>query len=282
MTVSASNSTSNSIHPTAIIAPGAEIGRDVQIGAYSIVGSEVRIGDGSIIGPHVVLEGRVTLGQRNFISQFASIGSRPQDLKFKGEPSEVIIGDDNQIREYVTIQPGTEHGTMKTIIGNKNLFMVGSHVAHDCRVGNANVVANGVAFAGHVQIGSGVILGGMVGLHQFIRVGDLAFIGAGSMVAKDVPPFAMAQGDRCSMRGINLVGLKRSGVGLEDVRAIKRAYRHLFFQTGSMPERVAALDPALAANISVQRVTSFLESSRRGFISFRTRDPNAIADEAVE
>lgn len=269
------------IHPTALVAAGAEIGEGVSIGAYSVIGPDVRIGPGTSVGPHVVIEGRTTIGARNLIHQFASLGSRPQDLKFKGEPSELIIGDDNQIREYVTIQPGTAHGTMKTIVGSGNLFMVSSHVAHDCRVGDRNVVANGVAFGGHVEVGTGVILGGMAGLHQFVRVGDLAFIGAGSMVSRDVPPFAMAQGDRCSLRGINLVGLRRAGVPASDIQAVKRAYRKMFMQKGGPKLNAESLEADLVGIPAVQRIVAFLGASRRGFVSFKTR-VGAEEEDAVE
>ena len=205
---------SDCIHPTAIIDPAAEIGPEVEIGPYSVIGPHVQLGSQCRIGPHVVIEGHTTLGEQCQISQFASLGAPPQDLKYKGEPSTLVIGRRNVIREYVTLQPGTASGHMTTTIGDENLFMASSHVAHDGIVGNRNVFANSVALGGHVTIGNSVILGGLVGIHQFVRIGDFAFISGGTLVGEDVPPYCFGQfgqTPRGALRGVNTIGLKRAG-----------------------------------------------------------------------
>lgn len=220
----------STIHSSAIIQPGAEISQGCKIGPYSIIGANVKLGPNCEIGSHVVLDGHTTIGAGTRIFPFAAIGTDPQDLKFSGEPSVLEIGERNIIREYVTIQAGTAHGTMRTTVGNENLFMCHSHVGHDCIVGSNNWFANSVALSGHVTIGSRVILGGLAGVHQFVEVGDLAFIGAGAMVAQDIPPYCMSQGDRARLTGINKVGLKRAGFSEEEVRRVIQVFRDLFIR----------------------------------------------------
>ncbi|MCL4139356.1 UNVERIFIED_CONTAM: hypothetical protein GTU68_039304, partial [Idotea baltica] len=200
-----------SIHSTAIIHEGASLGEGTEVGPYSVIGSKVKLGKNNIIKSHVVIEGNTEIGDENTFFQFASVGAAPQDLKFHGEDSKLIIGNKNTIREYVTLQPGTEGGGMLTSIGDQNLFMASSHVGHDCKVGNANVIANSVALAGHVTIHDFVIMGGLSAVHQFVRIGDSSMISGGSMVIKDIPPFSIAQGDRASLVGINKIGLERRG-----------------------------------------------------------------------
>jgi UDP-N-acetylglucosamine acyltransferase len=252
------------LHPTAIVAAGAELGDGVVIGAYTVIGPQVRIGAGTRVGPHVVIEGRTTLGARNEVFQFASIGAVPQDLKYHGEPSELLIGDDNRIREFVTLQPGTEGGGMVTRVGDGNLLMNYAHVAHDCILGDRNIVANGTQLGGHVRIESGVVVGALCGIHQFARLGESAIIGAGSMVSQDVPPFCNATGDRATLHGLNSLGLKRRGLSAETIRAIRHAYR-LMFQSGL---RVAEAVPRVRAEIpgvaEVERFVAFIEKSERG------------------
>lgn len=255
---------SANIHPTAIVDNKAEIASDVTIGAYSIIGPNVKIASGTKVGPHVVIEGHTSIGEKCNIFQFASLGAAPQDLKFKGEPSTLIIGKNNTIREFVTLQPGTASGTMSTEIGNNNLFMANSHVAHDCRVGNNNVFANSVALAGHVTIHNNAILGGMAGIHQFARVGSLVMISAGSMVAQDVPPYCMIQGDRACIRGLNLIGLQRSGMTEEEIIAIKKTYRHLFSTVGKLKEKIQSLSSEIASNPKIKHMTDFILESKRG------------------
>lgn len=259
------------IHPTAIIDPAAKIGEGTKIGPYSIIGPHVVLGRDNDIGPHVVIEGRTTIGDKNTIFQFASVGAIPQDLKYRGEPSELIIGSRNIIRECVTLQPGTTGGGMITKIGDQNLFMANTHVGHDTFVGSRCVFANGAALAGHVIVGDGVIVGGLSGIHQFVRLGDVAMIGAGAMVSQDVPPYFMAQGDRAKIHGLNRVGLERNGGSREDLAAIRSLYRSVFTPTvvpgaprRTFKERLAASKAEIGANPRAAQVIAFLESSERG------------------
>jgi len=196
------------IHPTAIVAPGAVLDDDIEIGPYAVVGPRVRIGRGTRVGAHAVVDGNTTVGCDNQIFQMASVGAPPQDLKYRGEDSELIIGDRNIIREFATLNPGTTGGGMVTRIGDRNLLMNYSHVGHDCRLGSRNVVANGAQLAGHVTIEDFVVIGGLVGILQFVKVGESAILGGGAMVTQDVPPFCNATGDRATLHGLNLVGLK--------------------------------------------------------------------------
>ena len=254
----------STIHPTAIVEDGAELGEDVTVGPYSIIGAKVQIGDRTRIGPHVVIDGFTSLGPENVIFQFASVGAAPQDLKYKGEPTKLEIGAKNVIREYVTLNPGTLTGRSKTVIGSGNLFMVSSHVAHDCVVGNNNVFANSVALAGHVSIGNNVILGGLSALHQFTRVGDYAFLSGGAMVVSDVPPYCFGDGDPCHLRGINLIGLKRAGFTEREMSDVKRAYRFHFGARGSVERNLKELPPELAEGSRVKFMIDFIAGSERG------------------
>ncbi len=252
------------IHPSAVIDKKATLGVGVEIGPYSVVGAGVVIEDRCVLGSHVVVQGPTTVGAETVIHPFASVGGAPQDLKFRGEASSLVIGKRNQIRENVTLQRGTSHGSMTTIIGDNNLFMVGSHVAHDCIVGNNNVIANHVSLAGHVRIGNNTILGGMVGVHQFCRIGDYAILGAGAMVGQDVPPYCIGQGDRCCLRGINIIGLKRAEFKESDISDIKRAYRTLFLGPGRFQNRLEQFPEDLAKRPAVQLFLSFITNSERG------------------
>lgn len=258
------NISSTLIHPTAIVDSKAEIDSSVRIGAYSIIGPNVKIAAGSKIGPHVVIDGHTSLGSGCNVSPFASLGGAPQDLKFKGEPSTLVIGTNNTVREYVTLQPGTGSGTMTTTIGDNNLFMANSHVAHDCRVGNNNIFANSVALAGHVTIQNNVILGGMAGIHQFARVGSYVMVSAGSMVAQDVPPYCIIQGDRACLRGLNLIGLQRSGMSENEITAIKKIYRALFSTVGRLKEKIESLPPEIQNEPKTKFMIDFILQSKRG------------------
>lgn len=252
------------VHPTAVVAAGAELAADVVVGAYSLIGAQVRIGPGTRVGAHVVIEGRTTLGARNEVFPFASIGTVPQDLKYHGEPSELSIGDDNRIREFCTLQPGTEGGGMATRVGNGNLLMNYAHVAHDCLLGDRNIVANGTQLGGHVTIESGVVIGALCGIHQFARLGESAIVGAGSMVSQDVPPFCNATGDRATLHGLNSLGLKRRGLSPDAVRAIRQAYR-LMFQSGlRVVEAAARIRAEIPGVAEVERFVAFIEGSERG------------------
>ncbi len=258
------------VHPTAVIDPKAKLGEDVKVGPYTIVGPHVSLGDGSQIGPHVVIEGRTTLGKNCKVYQFTSLGSPPQDLKFNNEPSTLEIGDNNVIRESVTMNPGTEHGNMKTVIGNNNLFMVGAHVAHDCIVGDNNVIANNATLAGHVEVGNKVILGGLIAIHQFSRVGDFAILSGGTMAAKDIPPYCIGQGDRARLRGINVIALRRNGFSEDAIKDIRRLYR--IFTNGSVkPEafeqRIQETKPELLEKEYVKLFVEFIKKSSRGILT---------------
>ena len=257
----------SNIHPTAIIFEGAEIGPSVVVGPYCVVGSNVKLGKGTKLHSHVVIEGHTSLGSDNEVYPFACLGTAPQDLKFGGEASTLEIGDANKIRESVTMQPGTITGHMKTVVGSNNLFMANCHVAHDCVVGNHNVMANSVALAGHVEVQDHVILGGMAGIHQFTRLGSMAFIGAGAMVSQDVPPYCIAQGDRALIKGLNLVGLRRSGFKSEEIVGIKKAYRHFFSTVGHIKEKLETLPTDLASIAKVAIMVEFISGSKRGLAS---------------
>ncbi|AGT08179.1 acyl-ACP--UDP-N-acetylglucosamine O-acyltransferase [Paracoccus aminophilus] len=209
------------IHPSAIIEPGAEIGPGCEIGPFCIVGPEVRLGAGVTLQSHVVLTGATTIGDETAIFPFASIGQAPQDLKFKGEKTQLIIGKRNRIREYVTMNPGTEGGGGITQVGDDGLFMAGAHVAHDCRIGDRVILVNHVSVAGHCVLEDDVIVGGLSGVHQFVRIGHGAMIGALSMVTADVIPFGLVQGPRAHLDGLNLVGLKRRGASRDEIHALR-------------------------------------------------------------
>ena len=214
-------------HPTAVVDPAAELDDDVEVGPYSIIGPGAKIGKGTRIKSHVVIEGNTSIGKDNVVYQFATVGSSPQDLKYKGEDSQLIIGDGNTIREYASLNPGTAGGGLVTRIGARNLLMMQCHIAHDCVIGNDNIVANGATLGGHVAVGDNVIIGGLVGVHQFVAIGSGAIIGAGSMVSKDVPPYCNATGDRVRLRGLNIEGLKRRGFDGHRIAALRQAYRIL-------------------------------------------------------
>lgn len=252
------------IHPSAVIAPGAELAADVTVGPYTVIGERVRIGARTLVGPHVVLDGRTTIGTDNRFFPYASVGAPPQDLKYRGEDSELVIGNENVIREFCTLNPGTAGGGMISRIGDGNLLMNYSHVAHDCRLGNYNVLANGVQLGGHVEIGDHAILGALSGIHQFVRIGESAIIGAGSMVSLDVAPFCNATGDRARLLGLNSVGLKRRGFPPEVQSALKHAY-HLIFQSSlKLTEAAQRVREEIQAVPEVERFLAFIEQSERG------------------
>ncbi|MDO5620414.1 MAG: acyl-ACP--UDP-N-acetylglucosamine O-acyltransferase [Paracoccus sp. (in: a-proteobacteria)] len=209
------------IHPSAVIEPGAEIGQGAEIGPFCVVGPQVRIGDGAVLKSHVVVTGETVIGAETVIYPFACIGEVPQDLKFRGESTRLEIGARNRIREYVTMNPGTEGGGGVTRVGDDGLFMAGSHVAHDCQIGNRVILVNNVAIAGHCILEDDVIVGGLSGVHQFVRIGRGAMIGAVTMVTADVIPYGLVQGPRGHLDGLNLVGLKRHGASRADIAALR-------------------------------------------------------------
>jgi UDP-N-acetylglucosamine acyltransferase len=236
----------------------------VEIGPYAVIGPKARIGAHTTVGPHAVIEGRTTIGERNRIFQFASLGAIPQDLKYAGEDTQLVIEDDNQIREFTTLHIGTSGGGGVTRIGSRNLFMANSHVAHDCRVGNGCILANSSAIAGHVEMGDHVTCGGLSAVHQFTRLGDFAFIAGGAMVAMDVPPYCTAQGDRAELAGLNTVGLTRHGFSEEQIGRIKEAYRILFRSKLLQIEALAKLRVEHAGHPEIDRLLDFVGNSKRG------------------
>ncbi len=252
------------IHPTAVVERGAELGIDVEVGPYAIVGPHVRIGDRSRIGAHAVVDGRTTMGKENQIFPHAAVGFVPQDLKYAGEPTRLEMGDANIVREFATVHIGTVGGGGVTRIGSRNLLMAYSHVAHDCTLGDGNIIANCGTLAGHVTLGNHVILGGLSAVHQFVRIGDHAFISGGSMVAMDVPPYCTAQGDRAKLVGLNTVGLKRHGWDEEAVRTMKNVYRTVFRSDLGLREALAQVRAEHTDDPRVMAFVEFIEASERG------------------
>jgi UDP-N-acetylglucosamine acyltransferase len=226
------------IHPTAIVAPGAMLAEDVAVGPYCIVGDNVTLGAGVKLLSHVVIDGCTTIGEATRIFPFASIGLEPQDLKYRGEKSELHIGCNNTIREYVTMNPGTTGGGMITRIGDNGLFMVGAHVAHDCQIGDHVIMANNATLAGHVAVEDYAVLGGLCAVHQFVRIGRHAMIGGMSGVERDVIPYGQVMGDRARLCGLNIIGMQRRGFSREDIQALRNAYQFLFSSDGTLTDRV--------------------------------------------
>ncbi len=249
------------IHPTALIDPKAELGADVVIGPFCTVGPRVRLGNGVRLISHVVVDGLTTIGEGTTVYPFASLGLRPQDLKFKGEESRLEIGKNNQIREQVSMNPGTEGGGLVTSVGDNGLFMVGSHVAHDCKLGDHVILANNATLAGHVTLGDYVIIGGLSAVHQFVRIGPFAIIGGMSGVEKDVIPFGLVKGERAHLAGLNMVGLERRGFGREEVRALRGAYRMLFAPEGTLAERLEETAAHYKSNAQVAQIVDFIRAA---------------------
>ena len=254
------------IHPTAIIEPGAKLADDVQVGPYSYIGNDVEIGAGTIIESHVVVKGPSTLGQNNHIYQFASVGEACQDKKYKDEPTQLIIGDNNVIRECATIHRGTIQDQGITKIGSNNLFMAYTHVAHDAVIGDNVIFANNASVAGHVHIGNWVILAGNSGVHQFCKVGDHAFIGMYSGVNQDVPPYVTTIGTPARPVAINTEGLKRRGFESDEIMALRRAYKTLFRKGLKADEAVAQLTDDAQQFPAIQPMIDLVQQSERGII----------------
>jgi UDP-N-acetylglucosamine acyltransferase len=254
------------IHPQAIVHPGASLGRDVHIGAFSIIGEHVEIGDGTWVGPHVVINGPTRIGRNNRIFQFASVGEIPQDLKFAGETSWLEIGDGNTIRECCTLSRGTTGGGAVTRVGNDNLFMAYAHVAHDCQIGDHTVFANGATLAGHVEVGDYAILGGLSAVHQFCRLGAHIMVGGGSIVLQDVPPYLMVQGNTAKTFGLNLRGLKRRGFSAEAIEALKDAYRTLYRSGLTVSAALERLQELALRQREVAEFVAFVRGAERGIV----------------
>ncbi len=260
------------IHQTAIIEDGAQLGKNVKVGAYAYIGPKVVIGDGCEIGNGAQITGKTTIGKNNRIFSHAVIGAIPQDLKYNGEETELIIGDNNTIREFCFFNPGTLQGGGVTKIGSGSLFMAYVHIAHDCIIGDNCILANNATLAGHVELGNHVVVGGMTPIHQFVKVGDFAMLGGASAVNQDIPPYCLAEGNRAHLRGLNLVGLRRH-IDRSDIDAIKRAYRELFLK--KRPIREAAEELMAIDNTYVQKIAKFCLETKRG-IPYHSKDAGQI------
>lgn len=254
------------IHPTAIVHPGARLGTGVEIGAYSIIGENVELGDGTTVAAHAVVEGHTRVGRNNRIFQFASVGSAPQDKKYRGEPTRLEIGDGNTIREFVSINTGTAQDGGVTRIGDDNWIMAYAHVAHDCVIGSHTILANNAQLAGHCLIGDWAILGGFTGVHQFVRVGAHAMTGGGTILFQDVPPYVTAVGNPAKPYGINAEGLRRRGFAPEAIAAIKQGYRTLYRRGLPLADARALLAEAAAAAPEIDALVRFLDASQRGLL----------------
>ena len=248
------------IDPTAIIEPGAEIGAGVQIGPFAVIGPHAVLHEGVRIHSHVVIGGRTEIGAGSEIFPFASLGHAPQDRKFRGEESRLVIGAGNVIREHVTMNPGTEQGGLVTRIGNNGLFLTGAHVAHDCRIGDNVLLVNNATLGGHCVVEDFASVGGLSAVHQFVRIGAYAFVGGMSGVENDVIPFGMALGNRAYLAGLNIVGLKRRNFDREQIHTLRKAYRMLFATEGTLLERLDDVEKMFPDEGSVQRIVQFIKA----------------------
>ena len=250
------------IHKTAIIDPKAKISSNIKIGPYSVIGPNVEIGDGTTIHSHVNISGNTIIGKDNKIYPFSSIGNDPQDLKYNGEETKLIIGDKNTIREYVTINPGTVGGGGKTLIGDNCLFMISSHVAHDCLVGNNVIIANNVPLGGHATIDDNVVIGGNSAVQQFTRIGKMAMIGGMTGVLHDVIPYGLSTGNRNSLQGLNLIGLRRSKIKNKEILGLSEAYKEIF-ATKNLTENISKLNSSFQDNPLVKKVIEFIIKDKK-------------------
>jgi UDP-N-acetylglucosamine acyltransferase len=248
------------LHPTAIVHDGARLGADVEIGPYSIVGAHVTLGDGVRLQSHVIIEGETEIGEGCVVHPFANLGGPPQHSAHKGELTRLVIGERNMIREHVTMHTGTVSGRGVTVVGSDGLFMAGSHVAHDCIVGNNVVLANCATLGGHVHMADYVFMGGLAAAHQFSRIGRYSFIGGLAAVTKDVIPFGSVWGNHAHLEGLNLVGLRRRGFSREQVNQLRAAYRLLFADEGTFQERLADVAETYAASPEVMEIVSFIQA----------------------
>jgi UDP-N-acetylglucosamine acyltransferase len=259
------------IHPTAVIHGKAKIGKNVSIGPYCCIGANVKIGDGVELKAHVVIDGQTSIGTDSKFFPFASIGFPPQDLKYSGEESTLAIGERNIVREHVTMNPGTDGGGLETRIGNDNLFMVGAHVAHDCKVGNNVIMANNATLAGHVIVDDYAIIGGLAAVHQFCRIGRHAMIGGMSGVENDIIPYASVLGGRAWLSGLNLVGLKRRGFSKDEIKSLRVAYRQLFAEEGLLSERIEDVASQFSEIEGIMEIVAFMRAeSQRGLTQPRS------------
>ncbi|ASK27228.1 acyl-ACP--UDP-N-acetylglucosamine O-acyltransferase [Neisseria chenwenguii] len=254
------------IHPTAIIEDGAKIGENVEIGPFCLIGENVEIGKNTVLNSHIVVKGITKIGEDNRIFQFASIGEDNQDLKYKGEPTETVIGNRNLIREHVTVHRGTVQGGGITRVGDDNLLMINAHVAHDCQIRNRCILANNATLAGHVELDDFVIVGGMSAIHQFVVVGAHAMLGGCSAVAQDVPPYVIAQGNHAGPYGVNIEGLKRRGFEKNTIHAVRNAYKLLYRSGLPLEEAQAQIETAAKDEPALSLFADFFKRSTRGII----------------
>ena len=268
------------IHPTALVDPAARLAEGVNVGPFAVIGPEVSVGVGSVIGPHVVIDGRVSIGSDNHIFPGACIGLEPQDLKYAGDDTEVVIGDGNRIREYVTINRATASGE-RTVLGHHNLLMAYSHIGHNCRLGDRIVIANGVAVAGHVDIDDRAVIGGVLGIHQFVHIGSLAMVGGMSRIDRDIPPYAIVEGHPGRLRGLNLIGLRRSGLADANDGAVMKELQLLWklIYRSEFPLSEALAQARLQQlSAPAEKLVAFLENSckqgRRGPCRPSASDPS--------
>jgi len=259
------------IHKTAIIEDGAVVADSVQIGPYCYIGANVEIGEGTVIGSHTTIEGFTKIGKNNKIYSHAVLGSDPQDLKFRGEKVFLEIGDNNIIREFTLINPGTEGGGSITKIGNQNLLMGYVHIAHDVQIGNRCILANAATLAGHVELGNGVVIGGLTPIHQFVKIGDLAMIAGASALSQDIPPYCLAEGNRAVVRGLNLTGLRRAISDRKEIDNIKSAYREIFESGKPIKESVERV-LEITKSPFVENMCRFILESKRGIPFKRKSD----------
>jgi UDP-N-acetylglucosamine acyltransferase len=261
------------IHASAVIAGNAELAEDVEIGPFSVVGPNVKLGAGTRIGSHCVIEGHTTIGKENSFAHYVAIGGPPQDMKYRGEPTQLVMGDRNTVREFTTIHTGTTQDEGITRIGNDNWIMAYVHIAHDCQIGNNTIFSSNAQIAGHVQVQDWAILGGMSGVHQFVRIGQHAMLGGASALVQDIPPFVIAAGDKASPHGINVEGLKRRGFSSETIAALRQAYKVLYKDGLSFDQAKLALQQLVIAHASdlatAEKLTQFLDfinTSTRGIV----------------
>ena len=258
------------IHSSAIIESGAQLADDVEIGPYAVIGANVTIGAGTTVGSHSVIEGHTTIGAENRIGHYASVGGRPQDMKYQGEPTRLVIGDRNTIREFTTIHTGTVQDKGVTTLGDDNWIMAYVHIGHDCTVGNHVILSSNAQMAGHVIIGDWAIVGGMSGVHQFVKIGEHSMLGGASALVQDVPPFVIAAGNKAVPHGINVEGLRRRGFSADAISALRSAYRLLYKNGLSLEEAKAQLEELAAAggdgDEHVRKLIAFIETSQRGII----------------
>jgi UDP-N-acetylglucosamine acyltransferase len=254
------------IHPTAVVADGADVGAGCRIGPYCVLGPEVTLAPGVVLHSHVVVAGRTSIGEATVVFPFASLGHQPQDLKYRGEPVELVLGARNSIREHVTMNPGTAGGGGVTRVGDGCLFMMSTHVAHDCRIGNGVIMANNATLGGHVEIGDQAVLGGLCAVHQFVRIGRGAMIGGLAGVVADVIPYGSVIGERAHLAGLNLVGLKRRKAGRDDIHGVRAAFGEMFEGEGTLQDRARTVAERYVDNPLVQEIADFVTvASSRSF-----------------